>query len=77
MHDDDDPCGSSEQTAWIELAAAVRAQLLKAAELLPAMKPEEQKQFIDACREAIWLHHNALCFDKEAELQQARLPYSS
>ncbi len=67
---------TADQDAWVELAQAIRAQLRKTAEMMPAMTPEEVKTFIEAAREALWLEQNAAAFDKDVELKLQRLPYS-
>lgn len=76
MRDDDAPTVSADQDAWVDLARAVRAQLFKAAEMLPAMKPDEQQQFVLACKEALWLNQNAADFDHYLELQAARVTHA-
>jgi hypothetical protein len=62
----DEPA-SAEQDHWKEIAAAVRTQLAKYAALMPAMKPDELKTLVDACREAVRLELDATLFDEEVE----------
>lgn len=71
--DDGGKVTSAEQDAWTELAIAIRGQLAKQVELIPAMKPDEAKTLVDSAREAFWLHQNAALWDKELELKESRL----
>jgi hypothetical protein len=64
---------TADQMAWVELAQAVRAQLLQQAKLIPAMRPEEINTFVDTCREALCLHADAETFDREVELKNSRI----
>lgn len=63
---------SAEQTAWKEIADAIRGYIRKMAELMPAMKPEEVKTFIEATRDAMFMNEYASAFDKEVELRKNR-----
>lgn len=73
---DDKPDCSAEQQAWVELAQAVRSQLAKAVALFPAMKPDEQKAFVETCKEAVWFQQAAETHDREVELKNNRVAFS-
>ncbi len=66
---------SAQQAQWIELSEAIHVQLRKYAELMPAMKPDEIKVFVEAVREAKWLEETARTFDQDVELRERRLTY--
>lgn len=71
--DNDDPECSAEQTAWTEIAEAIRIQLLKMAADMPAMDPDELKTFIDACDNAQWFEHKSRTFDKRLQDERKKL----
>lgn len=56
---------SANQDAWQEIADAVRSQIAKQVPLMPAMKPEEQKDFMDVIQRALWLTHSADTYDAQ------------
>ena len=68
----EDRLTTADQDAWVELAQAVRAQLMKRVELMPAMSPDEVKTFVESVQKALCLELNAATFDKDIELMQAR-----
>ena len=57
--------GSADQIAWVEIAQAIRGQLLGMAELMPAMKPDEVKTFVETAQAAQYLDRNAMTFDRD------------
>jgi hypothetical protein len=69
----DDRVTSADQDAWVSLAEQVRAKLAESVPLVPAMKPDEAKTFVEALQAAYWLHMNTTLFDKKAELELARV----
>jgi hypothetical protein len=64
-----------DQTAWVRLARDCRASLAERAKKLADMEPEAAGQFIDACREALAFHQDAMTFDKNIELELARVVF--
>lgn len=76
MHDDDRESCSADQQAWIEVARAVRGQLRKYAELMPAMTVPEAREFVATIRDALLLERDATSFDKDVELAESRVSYS-
>lgn len=64
---------SAEQDQWKEIIAAVRADLAKRAELLPAMKPEEVGSFIMAVDDAMWCEIKAESYDEAVEERKRTL----
>lgn len=72
MDDDlDEPSG--EQRRWLETSRKLHQKLDAMIELVPAMKPEEVKIFIDSLTQAIWLNHQAETLDKRIEKEKAKL----
>lgn len=63
---------SKSQKAWIELAANIRDQIKKRAAAMTGMSGMDIQAFVDGAREALFLEQNAILFDKEIELEQAR-----
>lgn len=56
--------GSADRDQWLEIAQAIRAELAKKVQLIPAMNPDEVKTFVDTVREAYQLEINASLFDE-------------
>jgi hypothetical protein len=56
---------SASQDQWQEIMDGIRSQLAKQVPLMNAMKPEEQKHFIEAVNNARWGEENVACFDAE------------
>lgn len=61
------------QTQWEEIAAAVRAQLAKQVELMPAMKTEEVGTLISAIDAALWIEVQAMTWDERIEERRRTL----
>lgn len=72
MHDSE-PVSSAEQEAWTDLADAVRSQLAKIVPMIPAMKQDELKSFIETLQAAYWFEHNARLWDKKYDDELKRL----
>lgn len=70
-----DALTSADQDAWVALAESVRARLAEMVPLLPAMKPDEVKTFIEAVDLAHCLHTRAVLWDKTVELNMARVTW--
>lgn len=66
---------TADQIAWVEIAQAVRVQLCKYAENIPAMNPDEVKTYVETVRTALLNEQNAASFDKDLELMLARNSY--
>lgn len=66
---------TAHQDQWVEIAEAIRGQLRKYAELMPAMKPDELKTFVEAVTAAKWLEESARTFDQDVELRERRVTY--
>lgn len=64
---------SAEQQQWQEITAAVRAQLAKQAELMPAMDIGEVAQLIGAIDNAMWTEVKAAAYDEEVEERKQAL----
>lgn len=62
---------SADQTAWVELAQAVRAQLMKSVQDMPRMDAAELAAFMDACRNALFFEQNASSFDRGLQKELA------
>lgn len=71
----DNPITSVEQDAWAEIAAAIREGIRKAAALMPTMKPDELKAFVETARNAVVLELDAQTFDNDIKLQMSRVAY--
>lgn len=70
------PATNADQEAkWIALADSIRAEVEKLVPLMPAMKPEEVKTLIDAAQAALWLDNRARSFEKNIDLELARVCY--
>jgi hypothetical protein len=70
---EDNPATTADQDAWVAIAEQVRTRLAESIPLIPTMKVEEQKQFVETLRDAYWLHQCAVQFDKKVELELARV----
>mgnify|MGYP001577034086 CR=1 FL=1 len=64
---------SAEQQQWQDICAAVRAQLAKAVEWMPAMNPDEVASLIEAIDTAIWTETKAASFDESVEQRRAEM----
>ncbi len=67
---------SPEQDSWSEISEAIRMHIRKRAELLPAMKPDEVKTFIESAQSALWLEKCSVTYDVEVEQIRRRFFYS-
>ncbi len=70
MHDDDTP--TAAQDGWVELAAAMRTQLAKRADILAHGKATDIKDFVEAARSLYFLEINAATFDHAVSLEAAK-----
>lgn len=66
---------TADQDAWVEIAQAIRGQILKYAEDITLMEPEELKDFVAAVRDALFLELNAQTFDQDLELLRGRITH--
>jgi hypothetical protein len=64
---------SPEQDQWAEIAAAVRAQLAKQVELMPAMNAGEVASLCTAIDTAMWNEVKALSHDEAIEERKETL----
>lgn len=62
MHDDD-ILPSRQQTEYEGLADSILGHLKEQSKLLPAMKLEEAKMFLELCRDAKWFSQAAASHD--------------
>jgi predicted ATPase len=62
---------SAAEHQWTEIAESLRQVIAKQVPLMPAMKPDEQKQFVDMIGDVFWLEVKANNFDAYLE-QTAR-----
>ena len=66
----DESCESSEaQRSWELIAREVRVELRKLIPLIPSMKPEELKPFIESLDSAQWMEFKAMVLDKRVDLE--------
>jgi hypothetical protein len=63
---------TAKQRSWELLAEKVRQKLMEQAEMIPAMKPDELKCFMDSIREAYWIDHYATTFDKRVDIELSK-----
>lgn len=70
---DSGPVVSAEQDQWADICAAVRAELAKSCQLLPAMKADEVSSFIKAVDDAMWNEVKARTFDEQIESRRREL----
>lgn len=61
------PISSAEQDQWCDICAAVRAQIAKQIEMIPAMTAEELTAFVTAIDTAIWNETKARSYDAAVE----------
>ncbi len=64
---------SAAQQQWCDITAAVRAQLAKQVELMPAMKPDEIVSLINALDTAMWNEAKAATYDETIEERRETL----
>lgn len=69
---DDGPECSPEQTAYIKIATAIRADLAKRAKKLEEMDVENLHCFTDLCSRAVCFEAEAHSFDKQIEVLNNR-----
>ena len=72
---DEGPVTSADEDAWIDIARRMRAEIEKQIPLVGAMSPTNLKIFVEAVRDIRWLNQNALTFDKDVEIEMAKMPY--
>jgi hypothetical protein len=69
---------TATQDQWMEIAAAIRAQIAKAAALMPAMVPSETIQaIVGAANDAMWLEVKSASFDEAVEEHRRSLERSA
>lgn len=63
---------TASQDQWQEMMDAIRGELAKQIPLMGAMKPAEQKDFVEAVNSARWGEESAACFDVEIEARKEK-----
>ncbi|RJQ26404.1 hypothetical protein C4577_03570 [Candidatus Parcubacteria bacterium] len=72
MHDNDNPCCSSEQQAWIDLVQGLRSHLAKHINKKPQISLTGIGGLIELTSYLIQLHANASAFDETCQAVKAR-----
>jgi len=75
--DVDDVEGSVDQKAWTQIGREVRNKLSSRVPEMGQMSVCELSIFVQTLQMARWLNVHAQCFDKEVEIEQARLPFGN
>lgn len=72
MHDNDSPCCSSEQEAWLELIKGIRSHLSKHVSKKPQLPLSSIGGLIELTSYLIQLHASASSFDETCQAIKAR-----
>lgn len=72
MHDNDIPCCSAEQTAWLNVVDALRRHIIKNTNKKPGLDVKILSELVDISSQVMQLHVWANSFDEMCLAKKAR-----